>query len=194
MTAPAGRRADARTIRTQRALAEALVDLLRTRDFDAITVQQLLDRAGVGRATFYAHYRNKDDFLLSDFERMLELLDRRFEATERGRRVAPLAELFAHVREAREFQRALARSGRMEVLSDILAGHLARTIERRLRALGVEPAPDARALPLPVTARVLGAAAVELLTWWLDRDATLSAAELDARFHELVWRGVTGAS
>ena len=194
MSAPPGRGSDVRTIRTQRALAGALVELLRTRDFDAITVQALLDRAGVGRATFYAHYRNKDDLLLSDFERMLELFDRHFDATERGRRVAPVAELFQHVRDARDFRRALARSGRMEIISDILAGHLARTIERRLRALGAEVAPDARALPLAATARLLGAAAVELLTWWLDRDATLSAAELDARFHELVWRGVGGAS
>ena len=193
MTARAGRRPDVRTVRTQRALVEALVDLLRTHDFDAITVTQLLDRARVGRATFYAHYRNKDDLLLSDFERMLGLLDRHFEGSERGRRVAPVAELFQHVRDYRDFQRALARSGRMEVLTDILAGHLARTIERRLRALGGEDAPRAPSLPLSAIARVLGAAGVELLMWWLDRDATFSAAEMDARFHELVWRGVAAA-
>src|SRR5688572_32486622 len=35
------------------------VELMRTREFNEITVQDLLDRAGVGRATFYSHFRNK---------------------------------------------------------------------------------------------------------------------------------------
>jgi AcrR family transcriptional regulator len=65
------RRLDPRTVRTYQALSGALVDLMRTREFNEITVQDLLDRAGVGRATFYSHFRNKDDFLLTDLERML---------------------------------------------------------------------------------------------------------------------------
>jgi AcrR family transcriptional regulator len=72
-----GKRPDARTARTYRALSAALVDLMQTREFDAITVQDLLDRTGVGRATFYAHFRNKDDFLLTDLERMLAALPSR---------------------------------------------------------------------------------------------------------------------
>jgi AcrR family transcriptional regulator len=178
---------DARTLRTYRALSGALVDLMRTREFDAITVQDLLDRAGVGRATFYSHFRNKDDFLLTDLERMLALFEAHFDRTAGNtRRLAPIAELFAHLANARSFLEAIERAGRAEAVFDIASGHLARIIERRLTTLGVQP----RELPLSAAARVFGAMATELAKWWLGRTTTLSARDMDDRFHDLVWRGV----
>ena len=48
-------RSDPRVLRSRRALGDALVELLHERRFDDITVQDILDRASVGRATFYAH-------------------------------------------------------------------------------------------------------------------------------------------
>jgi AcrR family transcriptional regulator len=182
-----GKRADARTLRTYHALSTAMVDLMQSREFDAITVQALLDRAGVGRATFYSHFRNKDDFLLTDLERMLSVTEARFELdAARSTRVAPVAELFEHFREARSFAEALERSGRMEAVLDIASGHLARIIERRLRTLGVQP----RQLPLTAAARVFGAMALELARWWMGRATALTARDMDDRFHELVWHGL----
>ncbi len=187
MSQDSGKSPDARTARTYRALSGALVELMQTREFDAITVQDLLDRAGVGRATFYSHFRNKDDFLLTDLERMLAALESHFDRTaELSNRVAPVAELFAHLNEARTFAEALERSGRMEAVFDIASGHLARIIEHRLRTLDVQP----RELPLTAAARVFGAMAMELAKWWLGRETSLSARDMDDRFHELVWRGL----
>lgn len=178
---------DVRTLRTYRALSSALVDLMKTRDFDAITVQDLLDRAGVGRTTFYSHFRNKDDFLLTDLERMLSAVESHFDLTAGGtRRLAPITELFTHLANARAFAEALERSGRMETVLDIASGSLARIIERRLRDLGAEP----RDLPPNAAARVFGAMAMELAKWWLSRQAPYTAREMDARFHDLVWRGL----
>ena len=182
-----GDRLDARTLRTYRALSTALVELMQTRDFDAITVQDLLSRADVARSTFYTHFRNKDDFLLSDLERMLGMVESHFERTVgESRRLAPLAEFFAHLADAREFAAALERSGRMEVVFDIATGHLARIIERRLQALGVQP----NGLPRGAAARLFAAMAMELAKWWLSRETTFTARDMDARFHDLVWRGL----
>ena len=52
---------DRRILRTRDTLGEALVGLIREKPFDEITVQEILDRAGVERSTFYTHYRDKDD-------------------------------------------------------------------------------------------------------------------------------------
>ncbi|MEM6707029.1 MAG: TetR/AcrR family transcriptional regulator, partial [Acidobacteriota bacterium] len=55
---------DRRVTRTKRLLRQALMELVREKDYARITVQDILDRADVGRSTFYTHYRDKDDLLL----------------------------------------------------------------------------------------------------------------------------------
>ena len=62
---------DRRVRRTRQALTLALIELVLEKRYDAITIQDLLDRADVGRSTFYGHYRGKDDLLLRSFEGLL---------------------------------------------------------------------------------------------------------------------------
>lgn len=185
----APRAPDRRVVRTQRALGEALVELMLAHDWADISVQRILDRARVGRATFYAHFRGKDDLLLGDVERFWAAMEAHFLRVAPGTtRVAPVAELFAHVADVARFQDALARAGLQGTVYDLLAGHLARLIERRLAELR----PDVRHASLPPAglARVLAAALLEMLRWWTERVDRPPPREMDARFHELVWGGV----
>lgn len=185
------RAGDARTRRTQQALSEALVALMLDRDFADITVQDVLDRAGVGRSTFYAHFRSKDDFLLSDAERFIGMLEQHFTSTADARRLLPLGELASHVGAYAEFARALERAGKGREIWDLFTGHFARIAEPRIMAAA--PGSAVAGLPPTVGARVLAAAAVELLRWWMDRPQTLSPQQLDERFHAMAWRGVGAA-
>ena len=63
-TAP---RPDRRVNKTRRALKEALTDLILEKGYESITVQDVIDRADVGRSTFYAHFIDKDDLLMAIF-------------------------------------------------------------------------------------------------------------------------------
>jgi len=51
---------DRRVQKTRTLLHEALVSLIREKPYDEMVVKEILDRANVGRSTFYTHYRNKD--------------------------------------------------------------------------------------------------------------------------------------
>jgi AcrR family transcriptional regulator len=62
-TNPAGKREDPRVVRTRKLLNQAFFELMDEKGFQAITVQDVADRAGVNRATFYAHYEDKYDLL-----------------------------------------------------------------------------------------------------------------------------------
>lgn len=62
---PESRGTDRRTDRTRRALADALVELILEKGYEAVTVQAILDRANVGRSTFYAHFDSKEELLFS---------------------------------------------------------------------------------------------------------------------------------
>jgi AcrR family transcriptional regulator len=165
------------------------VQLMLSEDFDAITVQQVLDRAHVSRSTFYTHFRNTDDLLLTDAERFLDALEAHFLKVSVGtRRVAPVAELLYHVREFREFVRALERAGKKDVIDDLFIGHFARLIERRVRILVTDP--DTLAIPVAVVSQMFAGALMELLGWSLDRDARCTPAWADERFHSMVWHGL----
>jgi hypothetical protein len=56
---------DRRIRRSQKSLHEALLSLVLEKNYDSITVQEILDRADVGRSTFYAHFEGKDELLIS---------------------------------------------------------------------------------------------------------------------------------
>src|SRR5579864_7820403 len=68
------RKPDQRIRRTHERLGRALVELMQEKPIDSITVQEVLDRAHVGRSTFYLHFRDKDDLLLSQLETFLETM------------------------------------------------------------------------------------------------------------------------
>src|SRR5262245_52465459 len=62
---------DARVRRTQRRLRDAIVSLIHEKSYPAIVVNEILERAEVGRSAFYAHFPNKDALLASGIEQML---------------------------------------------------------------------------------------------------------------------------
>jgi AcrR family transcriptional regulator len=65
---------DRRVQRTRRLLHEALIFLILEKKYESITVQEILDRADVGRSTFYLHFRDKDELLVSGFQNLESLL------------------------------------------------------------------------------------------------------------------------
>jgi AcrR family transcriptional regulator len=90
---------DRRSQRTRRLVILAMTDLLREKRYDAITVQDLLDWADIGRSTFYAHYFDKEDVLASVVEQQLELFGQQLSQRDAGQGIIPSLELFRHVQE-----------------------------------------------------------------------------------------------
>jgi len=65
-----GRARDRRVARTHRALREALIGLMLERGWEGFTIQDVCDRADVGRSTFYLHFADKEDLLVSGFQQL----------------------------------------------------------------------------------------------------------------------------
>jgi len=184
---------DPRVRRTRDRLGDAMMALLVEKPFDDITVQDVLDRAEVSRATFYAHFRDKNDLFLSDAEEFFEMMATSLSRLgDKSERVAPVQELFAHIREVRPFYNALIASGRKQVLLELGQEHFARGIEQRFKQL-----PRARTIPLHrrgAIAHGLAGNLFSLLAWWIQHDMTPSPEEMDKLFHQLVWTGADGAT
>ena len=178
---------DRRVLRTRDTLGDALVALMHEKPFAQITVQEVLNHAGVARSTFYAHYRDKDDLFLSDVEDFLERVStalKRHGASPR--RLVPVAEFFTHIRDWHQFYAALVESGKVNDVHALVTGFFARSIEERLQVAGIEIEPVQRA----ALSHALAGSFLSLLDWWIDKGMKANPKEMDELFHRLAWSGL----
>jgi len=187
-TAAPHRKTDRRVLRTRDTLGDALFALMQDKSFNEITVQDLLDRAGVSRSTFYVHYSDKHDLFLSDVEDFFEKFSTALERQDASpKRLLPVKELFTHVRGAREFYAAVVSSRKINDVHALGRGYFARSIDARLQSADVEIDPVQRS----AQAHALAGSFFSLLDWWLDKGMKAEPQEMDDLFHHLAWNGLS---
>ncbi len=181
---------DRRSQRTRELLGRALIDVMQQKRYNAITVQDIIDCANVGRSTFYAHFDDKDDLLVSNFARVLDALTEQLGRPDAAA-AGGLVPLFEHVQAHRPLYRALVRGGGIELLFKKGQAHLRASIERRLAAQ--QPLGVAGAAPLGLVADFVAGAVFNLVTWWMEHGAQHTPAQMDELFQRLVMPGVHAA-
>jgi AcrR family transcriptional regulator len=186
-------RTDRRVRRTRDLLRRALLSLVQEQGYERITVQDILDRADVGRSTFYAHYRDKDDLLLSGFEDIRAALATEREEAEHGagakrELLQPLLIVFRHVEAHRRFWQPLARKGGAEVVVRILRDYVADLVREHFRAQF--PAVAKNQVQLEAAVQFVVGAFIGQGIWWLDNQIPYSAEEMYSIFRRLTTRGV----
>jgi AcrR family transcriptional regulator len=181
---------DRRVRRTRKALQDALVALMTEKGYEAVTVQDIIDRADVGRSTFYTHYTDKDELLRDNFAGLRSLVEQpaAAEPANRRRLLRFSLPLFRHVYAEQRLARALfGRPSGAPVLRQV-EQMLTDVIRAELTTLFADGVP-VRAPQEAVVRYVLGAY-LSLMNWWLSNDAVLSPEEMDGIFQLLVAPGI----
>ena len=183
---------DRRTQRTQKTLLDALVDLLKVKHYDAISVKDIIEKANVGRSTFYAHYQTKDDLLKSGFERVLDMLPDQIVYDEANCRLTlDTVPLFRHAQAHAELYRTLAWGTGFEVITTQSQASLGEKFRQRLSFL---EAHDRQAsVPLSALSYSLSGSLLILLKWWLENGMPGSPETMDGIFQQLIMPGIRGA-
>jgi AcrR family transcriptional regulator len=182
---------DRRSRRTRQLLGDALVELMLEKHFESITVQDILDRADVGRSTFYAHYTDKEGLLLSQIEQVIREMEAY--ATEAGRMhhgLLPSLELFRHVKEQRRLMQAFVWGRGAEILTQDFQGQVSKIIEQNIRSMIGDTV--ASSVPLSVVAKFVASTFLMLLRWWFDEDMQHTPEQMDEMFQKLVMPGIHG--
>ena len=182
---PQNKKKDRRSARTQRSLSGALVELVKEKRFDDITVQEVIDRADVGRSTFYSHFRDKEDLFQKDWERFLDGFAQHIDWDQAGNgRFVPVVHLFSHLQEFQPFYKGLVRSQKADAVFKSGVSYLSQKFETALNSrLRGKPAP---LIPIPILGNYLASELFALLQWWLDHDMPHSPERMDEIFHQLV--------
>jgi len=181
---------DRRVQRTRQLLRDALVSLILGKGYQKITVQDIIDRANVGRSTFYSHYRDKEDLLFSGFDELAHDLHRHMRSPDasddnQGHLLHSL-EFFTHAYDNKELYMAMTESGGGELILDIARQHMGNHIEVHLNQfpfIGEE-------IPLTVITNFLAGSLLTMIVWWLEQKTPYTPEEMDDMFNALAMPGV----
>jgi len=175
---------DRRSQRTRHLLGAALVELIREKDYGTITVSDIIERANVGRSTFYVHYRDKDALFVGELDRVIEILSQRIPGQEEIP-FFPSLGLFRHVGEEFELYKSLLWTPGI----DLLIKHLQKSISQRVEQ-GLQNSGRKFEIPHPVLASFIAGSFLTLLKWWLENKMIYSAEQMDETFRKLALSGV----
>jgi len=186
---------DKRVRRTQRRLREAIVSLIHEKSYPTIVVDEILERADVGRSAFYAHFSNKDALLASGIEHMLHATMPRTPPARVGcfgnalRFSFPVFNYVEQCRHAAEAR--MGRRGRHIVhqhLRRVLADEIRDEVEQALHQ-----ADGRTAIPADLATEHIVTTFILVLNWWVNSRSRLSAREVDDVFLALVVPALTSA-
>ena len=197
---------DRRIQRTRQALRTALLDLIKEKGYDTISVEEITERANVGRATFYLHYKDKEDLLLEQFSEManekVQLISEipfsewlpRQENTRRGRKnenlPLPLLMVFQHMYENSDFYYLLLKSENssriVERIRKISTESIVKFVETKMKT---DPIPLLFEVPIEFFAAFFSGALLSSVSWWLEEDMRHSPEEMTNMFRKLFFRG-----
>jgi len=171
---------DRRVQRTRQRLHEAFISLILERGYDAVTVRDVVHRAGVGRSTFYTHFADLEELLVS---RASGNWFRSFATADwSGRRPIGFTRGFLeHAHAQRRLWRALVGKRGGRAVRQRFRQNLLEVVREEVAAFaGQRPAPV-----LDGVAHYVTGAFMELLFWWLDSRTALAPADIDEIFHRL---------
>ena len=203
---------DRRVQKTRKFLQEALIELVAEKGYDAITVREILDRADVGRSTFYAHFQDKDKLLHSILDRLDELFEQhrerlldaaqRYEVADHPNLMAglsPVLGLFRFVGENHPFFKAMLGERGYGIFArpvyERVFAHVhdmfTRPVHRDVLPHLHEPfkmlssGEGYGSLESEIAAHYFVSALMGVLVWWVEKDMSCTPEEIDRVFREL---------
>ena len=170
---------DRRIQRTRKLLFDALLDLILEKGYEAVTVQHIIDRASVGRSTFYAHFENKDQLLYGSHQALNRLL---FSTGDNTTEKIDFLTLYTHAQQHSHVAQAMLgkKGGKLVIgyFRDAMSFKILSEMKKTQQS-------EKNEMMLSFTAEATAAALSRLLTYWLDQDMPFTVEEMAQKSQKL---------
>jgi AcrR family transcriptional regulator len=182
---------DRRVRRTRELLRSALISLIVEQGYERVTIQDIIDRADVGRSTFYAHFRDKEELLVFGLEELRAAFQPEssgIDGSPGSRPPSQTLAVFEHFGRHREVWKAMAGKRGAEAFLRYLHRFLSELLEPELAAR----APKCETqVPLEAVVEFAVNALVGLgVRWWLENDLPYTAREMDQLYRRMTEPGI----
>lgn len=191
MDTPQGSRHERRRLQTRKRLIETTLQLVLEKGYDAISIQEITDRADLGRGTFYIHFTDKEDVVWTALRELFETLEQ--EAHKNLDRSIPgveyygLLNIFHHAENHRDLYRVMLGSKGTAMLTARAQDFLAEAFLYDIRNAPGSPDPDFD-IPHEIEAQLLTGMITRLLSWWLETPNTYTPEQMAAMTYKMLYR------
>ena len=203
---------DRRVQKTCKLLQDALIELVAEKGYESVTIREILDKANVGRSTFYAHFQDKDQLLHSILDRLDELFvqhEKQFSETKKNfvnadiinltPEFSPTLSLFQFIGQNHRFFKAMLGNRGYGIFAkpvyDYVFAHVHGIFTRPLHDNALAHMHEAfkilkshekyDSLESEIAAHYFVSALMGLLVWWVEKDMPCTAEEIDRLFRQL---------
>jgi AcrR family transcriptional regulator len=185
-------RVDRRVRRTRELLRSALISMILEKGYERVTVQDIIDRADVGRSTFYAHFRDKEDLLVFGLEELRTAFQPEHQNADgsgtKRQPASPTLAVFEHFARHRQVWNAMAGKRGAEVFISYLHRFLSELVRAQLEARAPK---EETQVPLDAVVEFAVNALVGLgVRWWLENDLPYTPQDMDQLYRGLTEPGI----
>jgi AcrR family transcriptional regulator len=187
------RKPDRRVLRTRKQLSQALMSLILEKGYDAVTIEEITERADLGRTTFYLHFKDKDELLFKSLQAVYDDLVSQIEPYPieewnlTGDRLSGLA--FQHAAENAHLYKIILSGQGGTAISQRIREYIAQTSIRIIKTHYAQHMNDS-SIPIEVLGNYIASSMMGMMTWWMENDQPFSAEEMHAFFKQLNFQGV----
>ena len=174
------RKLSRQALRSRRLLKGALVELIQEQPYESIRVEDITNRADLGRATFYMHYKDKDELLTKIIDGFYDAMEKELEAGSLSDGLMGLENTLRHAQEEPAFYRIVLSHG---VSLERLRGLMVARITERLGEFSA-------GTNLELTVHFLAGGLLGTLRWWIDNLETVSAETIRLHIQRLIAQGI----
>jgi AcrR family transcriptional regulator len=194
---------DRRVRKTRKALREAMQVLMSEKGYDQVTIEELTERADIGRTTFYLHYSAKQDLLLEQFDELLEQLVEQLSDiplsswTQQGEVLPteshpgrPICMIFQHAADNEELYQLVLHGEGVDQASQRLQEMMTRAVTSFFDPnIGHKTERLSLQFPVDLFGNYFAGALLGVIKWWLDADMPYKPEEMEAIFFQLFLPG-----
>ena len=178
---------DRRVRKTRKLLSDALRSLLLEKGYESVTIQEILDRADVGRSTFYTHFESKEHLLVGQepMERLIAELNEPRPGLSEKPQINFLA-LFQHVIDNAELAKSAIGTESGDILLNLIRENL---YFRIVEHYGLPSGSPRREIDMfLLTAEASASALIRMLEGWIERNLPFTAEEMTVKCQQLLDR------
>ncbi|MBI3480027.1 MAG: TetR/AcrR family transcriptional regulator [Nitrosomonadales bacterium] len=181
---------DRRIQKTRKALVVALISLMTEKSYEEISIQDILDRADIGRSTFYGHFRDKSELLIEGLQGLKEILHQAQMAAASGsdhsyeKVIGFSLAMFEHAASHKIIYRSLVNGQGWNIVKTHIEDMLVQLMKKEARTLYKKSSDHI--IPFDLFIDFIGATFTSVITWWFHYKKPLTPKEIDALFRALV--------